>query len=120
MPWEATGPTSSAGAEVRRCDIVIVGAGFSGMYMLHHLRELGFRAEAIEAAGDVGGTRYWNRHSGARCDIESLACSCSFDDAWQQEWRGRERYPVRSDILDHARAFCEQVKAKGYESFELG
>ena len=92
----------------RRCDVVIVGAGFSGMYMLHHLRELGFRAEVIEAAGDVGGTWYWNRYPGARCDIESLAYSYSFDDAWQQEWRWRERYSVQSDILDYARAFCER------------
>ncbi len=108
MPQEATVPTSSAGAELRRCDVVIVGAGFSGMYMLHHLRELGFRAQAIEAAGDVGGTWYWNRYPGARCDIESLAYSYSFDDAWQQEWRWRERYSVQSDILDYARAFCER------------
>ena len=108
MPQEATVPTSSAGAEIHRCDVVIVGAGFSGMYMLHHLRELGFRAQAIEAAGDVGGTWYWNRYPGARCDIESLAYSYSFDDAWQQEWRWRERYSVQSDILDYARAFCER------------
>ena len=120
MPREASVPTSGAGAEIRRCDVVIVGAGFSGMYMLHHLRELGFRAQAIEAAGDVGGTWYWNRHPGARCDIESLAYSYSFDDAWQQEWRWRARYSVQSDILDYARAFCEQVKAKGYEGFKLG
>ena len=108
MPREATVPTSGAGAEIRRCDVVIVGAGFSGMYMLHHLRELGFRTQAIEAAGDVGGTWYWNRYPGARCDIESLAYSYSFDDAWQQEWRWRERYSVQSDILDYARAFCER------------
>ena len=72
----------------RRCDIVIVGAGFSGMYMLHHLRAFGFRAEVLEAAGDVGGTWYWNRYPGARCDIESLAYSYSFDDAWQQSGDG--------------------------------
>ena len=108
MRQDPSAPTSSAGAEIRRCDVVIVGAGFSGMYMLHHLRELGFRAEGIEAAGDVGGTWYWNRYPGARCDIESLAYSYSFDDAWQQEWRWRERYSVQSDILDYARAFCER------------
>ena len=67
-----------------------------------------FRAQVVEAAGDVGGTWYWNRYPGARCDIESLAYSYSFDDAWQQEWRWRERYSVQSDILEYARAFCER------------
>ena len=92
----------------RHCDVVIVGAGFSGMYMLHHLRERGFRAEVIEAGGDVGGTWYWNRYPGARCDIESVAYSYSFDEAWQQEWRWKERYSVQSDILEYARAFCNR------------
>ena len=100
--------TSGSETALRRSDVVIVGAGFSGMYMLHHLRKRGFRAQVIEAGGDVGGTWYWNRYPGARCDIESVAYSYSFDEAWQQEWRWRERYSVQSDILEYARAFSER------------
>lgn len=55
----------------REFDAIVVGAGFSGLYMLHKLRGLGFTAKVIEAADDVGGTWYWNRYPGARCDIES-------------------------------------------------
>ena len=60
-------------------DVVVVGAGFAGMYLLHRLRGLGFTAVVIEAGGDVGGTWYWNRYPGARCDIQSLDYSYSFD-----------------------------------------
>jgi cyclohexanone monooxygenase len=59
-------------AATHRYDAVIVGAGFSGMYMLHQLRGLGLRARVYEAGHDVGGTWYWNRYPGARCDVESL------------------------------------------------
>jgi len=52
-------------------DVVVVGAGFSGLYLLHRLRQLGWSAQVIEAADDIGGTWYWNRHPGARCDIPS-------------------------------------------------
>ena len=59
-------------------DAVVVGAGFAGLYMLHRLRGLGLSAVAFEAGGDVGGTWYWNRYPGARCDIESMQYSYSF------------------------------------------
>ena len=59
-------------------DAVVVGAGFAGMYMLHRLRGLGFSACAFEAGGGVGGTWYWNRYPGARCDVESMQYSFSF------------------------------------------
>jgi cation diffusion facilitator CzcD-associated flavoprotein CzcO len=65
-------------------DAVIVGAGFAGMYMLHRLRRRGFTARVIEAGGGVGGTWYWNRYPGARCDVESVQYSYQFDDALQQ------------------------------------
>src|SRR4051812_3386116 len=60
-------------------DAVIVGAGFAGMYMLHKLRGLGFTARVYDAAGGVGGTWYWNRYPGARCDVKSVDYSFSFD-----------------------------------------
>ena len=56
-------------------DAIIVGAGFAGLYMLHRLRELGLSAIVFEQGSDVGGTWYWNRYPGARCDAESLAYS---------------------------------------------
>ena len=118
MHEEAKTPTPDTGAEIRRCDVVIVGAGFSGMYMLHYLRERGFHARVIEAASDVGGTWYWNRYPGARCDIESLAYSYSFDEAWQQEWRWPERYSVQTDILDYARGFCDRFDLRRDIHFE--
>ena len=61
-------------------DAIVVGAGFGGLAMLHHLRELGFSARAFEAGGGIGGTWYWNRYPGARCDIESLEYSYQFSD----------------------------------------
>src|SRR5436190_9708794 len=80
-------------------DAVIVGAGFGGLYMLHRLRELGRTAIALEAGSGVGGTWYWNRYPGARCDIESLEYSYSFDEDLQQEWEWSERYATQPEIL---------------------
>ena len=80
-------------------DAVVVGAGASGLYMLHRLRELGFSVRVIEAADDVGGTWYWNRYPGARCDIESMTYSYSFSDELQQEWTWSERYAAQPEIL---------------------
>ena len=62
------------------CDAVVVGAGFAGMYMLYKLRELGFTAKVYEAGNDVGGTWYWNRYPGARCDVPSLQYSYQFSE----------------------------------------
>ena len=73
-------------------DAVVVGAGFAGLYMLHRLRGLGLRARVYEAGGGVGGTWYWNRYPGARCDVESMDYSYSFSEELQQEWRWTERY----------------------------
>ena len=83
-------------------DVVIVGAGFAGMYMLHRARGLGVRARVIEAGSDVGGTWYWNRYPGARCDIESMEYSYGFDPELQQEWDWTERYATQPEILRYA------------------
>ena len=66
--------------------VAVVGAGFSGLYMLYRLRGLGFSAVAFDEADDVGGTWYWNRYPGARCDVESLEYSYAFSDELQQTW----------------------------------
>ena len=89
-------------------DAVIIGAGFGGMYMLHALRRLGFSARVFEVGGDVGGTWYWNRYPGARCDIESLQYSYSFDDGLDQEWSWSERYAPQPEILDYARHVADR------------
>ena len=81
---------------------IVVGAGFSGLYCLHRLRRLGFTARCFEAAGDVGGTWWWNRYPGARCDVESLDYSYSFDPELEQEWEWSERYATQPEILRYA------------------
>ncbi len=96
----------------RHLDLVIVGAGFAGMYMLVRARELGFSACVIEAGRDVGGTWYWNRYPGARCDIESLEYSYGFDHALQQEWKWSERFAAQPEILAYARHVAERFDLK--------
>ncbi|MCP1739489.1 cyclohexanone monooxygenase [Bradyrhizobium japonicum] len=83
-------------------DVVVVGAGFAGMYMLHRLRGLGFSARVYEQGGGVGGTWYWNRYPGARCDVESMQYSYSFSEELQQEWDWSERYAPQPEILNYA------------------
>ena len=79
-----SGKGPAAGTEAY--DVVVVGAGFAGMYMLHKLRGQGLSVRVYEQGGDVGGTWYWNRYPGARCDVESMQYSYSFSDELQQEW----------------------------------
>ncbi len=80
-------------------DVTIVGAGFAGLYMLHRCNQRGLSAQIFEAGDGVGGTWYWNRYPGARCDIESLEYSYSFDEDLQQEWEWSERYAGQPEIL---------------------
>ncbi|WP_368396636.1 flavin-containing monooxygenase [Streptomyces sclerotialus] len=87
----------------RHHDVLIIGAGFAGLYQLYRLRRLGFDARIIEAGDDVGGTWYWNRYPGARCDIESIEYSYSFDPELQQEWNWSERYAAQPELLSYAR-----------------
>ena len=85
--------------DVPDLDVLVVGAGFAGLYMLHRSRELGFSARVYEAGGGVGGTWYWNRYPGARCDIESMEYSFQFSTELQQEWEWSERYAGQPEIL---------------------
>src|SRR5436305_10252703 len=80
-------------------DAVIVGAGFSGLYMLHRLRGLGLRARVLERGSGVGGTWFWNRYPGARCDIESIDYAYSFSEELLGEWSWSERYATQPEIL---------------------
>ena len=83
-------------------DVVIVGAGFAGLYMLHRLRSAGFKTHVFESAGDVGGTWYWNRYPGARCDVESMQYAYSFSPELEQEWEWTERYATQPELLRYA------------------
>ena len=83
----------------RGLDVVIVGAGLAGLYMLHSLRGKGFNARVYEAGSGVGGTWYWNRYPGARCDVQSLEYSYSFSDDLQQDWEWSERFATQPEIL---------------------
>ena len=83
-------------------DVAVVGAGFAGLYMLHRLRGLGFSVHVYEQGGGVGGTWYWNRYPGARCDVESMQYSYSFSEQLQQEWDWSERYASQPEILRYA------------------
>jgi cation diffusion facilitator CzcD-associated flavoprotein CzcO len=80
-------------------DAVVVGAGFAGLYALHRLRSQGLTVRVFEAAPDVGGTWYFNRYPGARCDVESVDYSFSFSDELQQEWDWTEKYATQAEIL---------------------
>src|SRR5712691_11716990 len=83
------------------CDVVIVGAGSSGLYMLHKVRELGFSAREYEAGSGVGGTWFWNRYPGARVDIESQEYSYSFSEELELEWEWTERYASQPELLKY-------------------
>jgi cyclohexanone monooxygenase len=89
-------------AGVRVFDVVIVGAGFAGLCTLHRMRGLGMSALVFEAGRGVGGTWYWNRYPGARCDVESMQYSFSFDDELQQEWQWTELYASQPEIMAYA------------------
>jgi cyclohexanone monooxygenase len=93
-------------------DVVVVGAGFAGMYMLHKLRGQGLSARVYEQGGDVGGTWYWNRYPGARCDVESMQYSYSFSDELQQEWDWSERYAPQPEILKYANHVADRFKLR--------
>lgn len=82
-------------------DALVVGAGFAGLFMHYRLRELGLSSRVLEAGAGAGGTWYWNRYPGARCDVESVDYSYSFCDALQQEWHWSERYAAQPELLDY-------------------
>jgi cation diffusion facilitator CzcD-associated flavoprotein CzcO len=101
--------TASDGVTRSELDVVIVGAGFGGLYMLHSLRKAGFSARVFEAGGGVGGTWYWNRYPGARCDVQSLEYSFGFDEDLEQEWEWTERYASQPEILRYLEYVADRL-----------
>src|ERR1700757_2249657 len=106
-------PQTEADATVNgvhdRLDAIVIGAGFAGMYMVHRLRELGFAVHGFEAGDGVGGTWYWNRYPGARCDSESMYYSYSFLPELEQEWPLEERYPTQPVILRYLQTVASRL-----------
>jgi cyclohexanone monooxygenase len=93
-------------------DTLIVGAGFAGMYSLHKQLSEGFKAEIFEQGDDVGGTWYWNRYPGARCDIESMDYSFSFSEELQQEWNWKEKYGTQPELFSYAKHVCKKFNLR--------
>jgi cyclohexanone monooxygenase len=98
MPDASHGPTSQDSGP-RLLDVAVVGGGLAGLYAIHRLRGLGLAVRAYEAGSGIGGTWFWNRYPGARCDVESLEYSYGFSDELQQEWQWPERYGTQPEIL---------------------
>jgi cyclohexanone monooxygenase len=99
-------------------DAVVVGAGFAGMYMLHRLHGLGFTARVYEAGGGVGGTWYWNRYPGARCDVESMQYSFSFSEELDQQWDWSEKYAPQPEILSYANHVADRFDLRRHIRFD--
>lgn len=102
----------------RAYDVLIVGAGFSGMYMLHKTRELGLTARIIEAGSGVGGTWYWNRYPGARCDVESVQYQYGFSEELQRGWSWTERYAAQPEILRYMNYVADRLDLRRDIQFE--
>src|SRR5258708_15657658 len=87
------------GGTTQQVDVAVVGGGFGGLYLLHRLRKAGFTTLLLEEAGDVGGTWYWNRYPGARCDIQTIDYSYTFDPELERAWKWSEKYATQPEIL---------------------
>ncbi len=113
---EAASPNRPAAPE--QLDAVVVGAGFAGLYMLHRLRGLGMTARIFERGSGVGGTWYWNRYPGARCDVDSMEYSYEFDEALEQEWEWTEKYATQPEILRYANHVADRYDLRRDIVFE--
>ena len=100
-------------------DVLIIGAGFAGLFMLHRLRDMGYSARVIEAAADVGGVWYWNRYPGARCDVESLQYSYSFSRELEQEWVWTEKYAGQAEILRYIQHVADRFDLRRDIQFNM-
>jgi cyclohexanone monooxygenase len=99
---------SGSGTETREADAVVVGAGWAGMYMIYRLRQLGLDVVGVEAGGDVGGTWYWNRYPGARCDVPSQKYSYSFTPDLLPDWSWTEEYATQPEIERYAQQMADR------------
>jgi len=102
-------PAASPTAEVQRLDVVIVGAGFGGMYAVYKFREMGLKIQGFEAGGDVGGVWYWNRYPGARVDLPSVDYSFSFSPEIEQEWTWSEQFAAQPELLKYINFVADRL-----------
>ncbi len=102
----------------RVSDVIVVGAGFAGIYLIHQLSEAGFTVQGIERGSDVGGTWYWNRYPGARCDIPSLLYSFTFSDEIRRSWQWSEKYAAQPELLAYAGHVADSVGAREKYRFD--
>ena len=111
---ERRGEAKDAGAQLGgEFDAVVVGAGAAGLYMLHRLRGLGFSVRVFEQGDGVGGTWYWNRYPGARCDVESWDYCFSFSEELEQEWDWSERYPTQAELERYFNYVADRFDLRG-------
>jgi cyclohexanone monooxygenase len=101
-----------------RPDVLVVGAGFAGMYAVHRFRSQGLTVKVLEAGSDVGGTWYWNRYPGARCDVPSLEYSYGFSPELEQEWDWPEVFSAQEDILRYANYVAEKFDLRRDMQFD--
>ena len=102
MTAPAPAPTETHQPVIGDYDVAVTGAGFAGMYLLHRLRSAGLRVVVFERGSGVGGTWYWNRYPGARCDVQSIEYSYSFDPDLEQDWTWSEKFATQPEILRYA------------------
>jgi cation diffusion facilitator CzcD-associated flavoprotein CzcO len=98
-------------------DVIVVGAGFGGMYMVHQLTAAGLSVKGFERGRDVGGTWYWNRYPGCQCDVESMEYSYQFSEELQQEWNWSNRYAGQAEILEYACHVADQFDLRKHFTF---
>ncbi|OLT07716.1 hypothetical protein BJF90_13660 [Pseudonocardia sp. CNS-004] len=98
-------------------DIICIGAGFAGLYVSHRATRAGFTVAGFERAEGVGGTWYWNRYPGARCDIESIYYSYSFSEELQQEWEWSERFATQPEILRYLNHVADRFDLRRHFTF---
>ncbi|WP_342132953.1 flavin-containing monooxygenase [Hydrogenophaga sp. OTU3427] len=110
-------PAASPTAEVQRLDVVIVGAGFGGMYAVYKFREMGLKIQGFEAGGDVGGVWYWNRYPGARVDLPSVDYSFSFSPEIEQEWTWSEQFAAQPELLKYINFVADRLDLRKHIQF---
>ena len=109
--------TATADVPVKRADVLVVGAGFAGMYAVYKFREMGKKVVAVEAGGDVGGVWYWNRYPGARCDLMAVDYSYGFSPEIEQEWTWSEQFAAQPEILAYAIFVADRLDLRRHYLF---
>ncbi|HEX2401533.1 MAG TPA: NAD(P)/FAD-dependent oxidoreductase, partial [Mycobacterium sp.] len=106
--------SARSGPEV---DVVVVGAGIAGLYLVYRLSRAGYRLRVFEAGDDLGGTWYWNRYPGARVDVPSIDYMYSFDPDWQRDWQWSEKYATQPEILRYLNHVADKHDLRRHITF---